>query len=348
MCRIPFSLSSTLFFFSAPLLHDNHTVLAIFAFLPLFYSCTALGCELCPAGKASNVSFASTLSNCSACSPGSYSGSVGSTSCSLCPPGSMAASSGSTSCTLCPFNTYQSAAGSLSCIPCPGSSVTSSTGSTLAAQCIVPGCTPGTYCVGGVGITCPLGFYCPAGTPQPVACPIGTWGSSLGLSTSSCSGSCPAGQYGISINATSQASACSLCPLGTYVPYSGSSQCYACAPGSYTDVKGLPLCSLCGLGSYSNALGATSNASCISCPLGRFSQVVGSTIIGEFVNRNPFCVSIHPFSPFFHLWRFIPVIRLSAPFLPLSILVYCRMRILSSRNSIERLICLFPLRLYAM
>jgi hypothetical protein len=42
---------------------------------------------------------------------------------------------------------------------------------------------------------CPPGTYCPQGGSAPIDCPSGTFGSSSGLSTSSCSGVCPTGTF---------------------------------------------------------------------------------------------------------------------------------------------------------
>ena len=38
---------------------------------------------------------------------------------------------------------------------------------------------------------CPMGSYCPTGSSSPILCPAGTYGGSIGLSTSACSGTCP-------------------------------------------------------------------------------------------------------------------------------------------------------------
>lgn len=42
---------------------------------------------------------------------------------------------------------------------------------------------------------CPLGFYCPLATANPIPCPAGTFGNELGLSDGACSGLCPRGSY---------------------------------------------------------------------------------------------------------------------------------------------------------
>ena len=66
-------------------------------------------------------------------------------------------------------------------------------------------CTAGYYCIEGAssatptdgttGNICPKGYYCPAGSNSPVACPIGTYRSSLqGTQASDCQ-ACDAGRY---------------------------------------------------------------------------------------------------------------------------------------------------------
>jgi hypothetical protein len=56
---------------------------------------------------------------CSACGPGTYSGTAGASSCSSCAVGSAAGSPGSTACVLCPKGAYAPGNGSIYCTPCP-------------------------------------------------------------------------------------------------------------------------------------------------------------------------------------------------------------------------------------
>lgn len=76
-------------------------------------------------------------------------------------------------------------------------------------------CEPGYYCEKGVrqrcpagrygtveglahrncSAECPVGHYCPEGTPDPMKCPAGTFGESTGLSTAECTGLCRPGFY---------------------------------------------------------------------------------------------------------------------------------------------------------
>jgi hypothetical protein len=79
---------------------------------------------------------------------------------------------------------------------------------------------------------CPVGRYCPAGSLQPLLCPNGTYGGSVGLGTSSCSGPCPGGYTcgDGTVNSTS-----SPCPPGRYSgDGEGKPSCTGdCAPGFY-------------------------------------------------------------------------------------------------------------------
>ena len=76
-------------------------------------------------------------------------------------------------------------------------------------------CKPGYYCVNGVrhkcpagrygtverlahrncSAECPVGHYCPEGSPDPIMCPAGRYGESTGLSTSDCTNLCRPGFY---------------------------------------------------------------------------------------------------------------------------------------------------------
>jgi hypothetical protein len=42
---------------------------------------------------------------------------------------------------------------------------------------------------------CPIGFYCPLSSSEPILCPPGRYGSVEGLTNKDCSGACPMGHY---------------------------------------------------------------------------------------------------------------------------------------------------------
>lgn len=111
---------------------------------------------------------------------------------------------------------------------------------------------------------CAIGYYRPDGnsklamvSPQRsdgcAACPRGRYGSTAGLTSSSCSGPCPIGRYGDKVGLTSTDD-CSLCPPG----YVGS------ATGSTTN----KCTSACDAGKYSSIYGASKSSACVSCPAG--------------------------------------------------------------------------------
>jgi hypothetical protein len=76
-------------------------------------------------------------------------------------------------------------------------------------------CEPGFYCDGGVrkhcpagrygtgyrissrncSAVCPIGSYCPEGSPDPTLCPAGTYGATTGLTDATCTGLCLPGHY---------------------------------------------------------------------------------------------------------------------------------------------------------
>lgn len=90
----------------------------------------------------------------------------------------------------------------------------------LSNELCVRNCIAGTYCPEGTvdPITCPSGHYCPDGKNM-IKCPSGTFGNSMGLTTSDCSGLCPLGHY---------------CLEGTIDPFT-----YPCPNGVYGDSFGL-------------------------------------------------------------------------------------------------------------
>ena len=74
-----------------------------------------------------------------------------------------------------------------------------------------------------------------------------------------CGTPCPAGRYG--------ASACDLCPAGTYSG-NGSYSCTPCPAGNYSSAAGQSSCLACPSGTYSVTTGANSLGACLACPSG--------------------------------------------------------------------------------
>ncbi len=93
------------------------------------------------------------------------------------------------------------------------------------------------------GVACGIGYYCLGGSHDVAACPLGTFASSPGSTTSACGGKCEAGYYGATTAQTT--STCSgPCPLGTYASLTGSTS---------------PACGgLCAAGYFGNTTGQSS------------------------------------------------------------------------------------------
>jgi hypothetical protein len=116
----------------------------------------------------------------------------------LCPPGSFCPLSSLTAMP-CPMGSF-SPAGASSCSPCPAGTFTSSAQSSSCLPCPV-----GHFCPQGTSswarLNCGRGFYCPAGSAAPTACPLqvppsGGWGAQLAqgpaflVETARCLGQC--------------------------------------------------------------------------------------------------------------------------------------------------------------
>jgi hypothetical protein len=185
---------------------------------PLGYYCLtgSTAASPCPAGSYSSYNNTKTVG------PGSF------PSCQSCPAG-YACPSASTKATECGIG-YYSGALSSSCTVCPrgyycgsntttNSSLHSGGGSWSKTSDTAGSCFNGTYC--GLGMTrapdllrdaCPMGYYCPAATTYPIACPAGKYSSSTGRGALSQCLTSPAGYY----TAEAATSLTGLCHPGTY------------------------------------------------------------------------------------------------------------------------------------
>ena len=101
----------------------------------------------------------------------------------------------------------------------------------------------GTYLLDGVVTVCPAGSYCtsPASATSKQACPAGTYGASVGLSTTFCDGPCIHGFHCPLGSTRPDAALCHIACDGCTGP--GADACEVCAPG-YRDVAGT--CEECG------------------------------------------------------------------------------------------------------
>jgi hypothetical protein len=73
------------------------------------------------------------------------------------------------------------ATGATACVPCGAGTFGTAAGALTPAACAA----------------CPAGRYCPAGSPSPLVCPLGTYNATTGLATAAeaCGAPCPAGSY---------------------------------------------------------------------------------------------------------------------------------------------------------
>jgi hypothetical protein len=168
--------------------------------------------------------------------------------------GSGAVSSGSLICSPCSIGSYKDAIGdwNTSCIACPATQTTQSAGSISSQAC---GCESGSYWNSSL-LSC-------------VACPIGYFQSSFGLT--SCV-ACPS-SFTTSRNGSISVSQCQ-CPMGyDYDSGSGGAApvCNACSIGAYKGSFGNTSCSTCngGIGTM-NITGSISNGTCRLCVAGQF------------------------------------------------------------------------------
>ena len=127
-------------------------------------------------------------------------------------------------------------------------------------------CSSGYYCVGKsftptpndnvVGAICPLGSYCPSGSPNYIPCEAGSYSNSTGFSACL---SCPAG-YQCTYGSITPVP----CRNGYYCPERTGASQFPCPAGRYSDsalsypsYSSFSLCKLCDAGYYCS--GSTSN-----------------------------------------------------------------------------------------
>ena len=133
-----------------------------------------------------------------------------------------------------------------------------------------------------VPIQCSQGNYCPSGTVLPLACPIGTFNSNQGSTSSSACTSCPATLYCdeegmVASNSQKKCGAGYLCTGGSYTPYpieytNRSNNNRKCPLGYYC-TQGATSPSSCGTGTFQNSY---AQSSCKICPPGSYC---GSTTL---------------------------------------------------------------------
>ena len=224
----------------------------------------------CPAGTQCTKSSCIALADCGSCAAGNYA-TLGS-GCISCPAGRYGATSGLTASTcsgLCVCGRYGSATG-LTSSSCTGACAAGRYGLASSAR------TTST-CSG----LCSPGYYCPSGSCSATqnACPVGTFGSSSGLSVATCSGLCLAGYFGGT--AAQTANTCTgLCDCGTFGSATGlsvstcSGLCDAGSFGLPSTVRTTSSCDgQCSMGFYCPA--GSCSATQYACPAGTFGATLG-------------------------------------------------------------------------
>jgi hypothetical protein len=147
---------------------------------------------------------------------------------------------------------------------------------------------------------CPMGYYYDAANANGpcVACSAGTYSVSIGATSSANCQKCPLNTYGPT-SAANSSSYCYACPIGTCAlttgstvcgscdganvtcaagSYNNGTNCVSCKAGTYSSEAGAKgACPSCPAGTYGTDVGATSNSSCLACPVGYYSDVTGAT-----------------------------------------------------------------------
>jgi len=240
-------------------------------------------CLDCPKG-----SYCKTTTSITPCDPGTYndkprqftSGSSGSGSSS----GSSGSSSGSSNgCLPCPQGTSCINKGTVTPMPCPAGTYSATLGLKVPCTPVAQGyylegtgnraestrkeCSAGYYCPGGTGapVTCPTGSYCPEVLlANATLCPAGSYGSTTGLQSATCTGRCDAGYLCPPGSSSSTAIAC---PEGYYCP-AGTGTATICPTGAYCP-RLSPSPTLCPEGTYNEVAGKTQIGDCLPCPPGK-------------------------------------------------------------------------------
>jgi hypothetical protein len=192
---------------------------------------------------------------------------------------------GASECQNCSSGTYNDIPESAECSACPGGKFS------LAAAVSCSNCTAGYWSSSNSSVCsiCQAGTFSVDGSGTSsgcIACQSGSSSSVLG--SSSCSG-CPSGTF-----SASGYSSCVDCKAGYYSGLSAGS-CTPCSSGFYSASDASASCSLCPSGYYSTVLNATSQQSCIACPVGLTSSGGASTCascqVGQYINGNSECTS---------------------------------------------------------
>lgn len=239
-------------------------------------------------------------SHCIECPVGFYSQATEATTpsvCEQCPDGSYTLQTGTIECTQCPTSTYQNTSiphvTAQNCSSCPSNSQHEILGSISRQDCkCLPGyyaveenletyyceiCSPGFYCPGNqMQIDCAHNHYSVEGSSKCVECAPNSFGERI-TNREDCK--CLAGNQGSfdshcipcrtgTFQATNfTTNNCSLCPIGTFQPSTGSLKCEQCPHNSSTTRTGsVPITSCICEAHFFGPLGGP----CTLCPRNTF------------------------------------------------------------------------------
>eukprot|EP00347_Sterkiella_histriomuscorum_P016022 403354791 len=268
----------------------------------------------CPNGGMTSTRGAKTPTDCKECGPGYYCLENGDTM-NFCPKGYYCF--GYLDPIECPTFTYNNLRGMqdpTACINCPAGYFCNTTAISNyeyypcpkgyycpkepSTEAII--CPAGTYNSEGYGdslkscLTCPVGFYCQAGTINPVPCKNGTYCPKGSSKTSDC----PSGTYCPTMIGKQQS-----CPASFYCPTSASDQYLKCQNGTYCGTSSSSQTN-CPNGFYgsSNPNNVNLDKGCIGCDAGYYSIqgknqcnlcTPGYVCLGNTSTATPTSISLH-------------------------------------------------------
>ncbi|KAL2085398.1 hypothetical protein ACEWY4_018718 [Coilia grayii] len=282
----------------------------------------------CPPGSFRNDSLRHGGESCVPCPARHYCAASASHTPSGCPRG-FYCPEGSTVPTPCEEGTYGPRAAlsdASECAACGGGRYCSGVGQTEPSGT----CEAGFYCRhrattatpidGPSGGLCPVGSYCPPGSPHPSPCPPGFFSNSTGLQHLQQCVSCPPGFYCLGSNNSAPSGPCAAgfyctggadspmqmeaeeghfslegavraqsCPLGTFQPVRGQRRCLECPAGRLCNETGLSQPHLCPSGHY-----CTSGSSIAQpCPPGTYFAHTGAVDVTHcsICDAGQFCQS---------------------------------------------------------